>query len=511
MKETTTTNKEVLMNWKDLLSDERLNKRFTTLDDSDSEKFNRFVVDCFTEDYDLIINSAAFRRLQDKTQVFPLEQCDYIRTRLTHSLEVSSIARQLGLSLLNDKENSFLSNLSEDEDKMRLRRDIPQVLACAGLLHDLGNPPFGHFGEDAIRNWFRQNLKKIEFKDSTIEGTLRKHPNGEQMVRDLENFEGNAQTLRILVKAKKQREKINVSYAVISTLMKYTCNSVDFDANSEIKFKKKLGYFLAEEQIIREISETVGTLSEETINRHPLSYLLEAADDMAYLTSDLQDAFKKKLIHPKDFLDFYAKKTDEIQHRDKKDDFHLKCTRDLLNKLKNLETKHRLSYDTVGSWINEVRFWLQFCVMFNFREHVIHDESIPDKSYASDMFEGSNQEYTIEILKEAMKEFVYEHDSIVRLECSANTVISFLLDNFIKAAIYSDDKEPNKMTEIDQKYVNLISEDIKDYYTKTRKNEDGDEAETYNLYLRILMVTDFISGMTDSYARSLYRELSTMS
>ena len=142
----------------------------------------------FEKDYHRIIGSASFRRLQDKTQVFPLDKSDFIRTRLTHSMEVSSIARSLGQNIA---ENILLYKKDEGF-KPHMKEDICNILQCAGLIHDIGNPPFGHYGEVAIREWFERNLSKIEFHGCPVDQLLN-----EQMLADLYHFEGNAQALRL--------------------------------------------------------------------------------------------------------------------------------------------------------------------------------------------------------------------------------------------------------------------------------------------------------------------------
>jgi len=194
------------MEWSKLLSEKRQVEK-----EKEPNDFSKYPISEFEKDYQTIISSAAFRRLQDKTQVFPLDKSDFIRTRLTHSIEVSTIARQLGI-MLTQNETQYLKQ--EFRRNPKLVHDIPVVLSCAGLLHDIGNPPFGHFGEVVIGDWFKDELKRENFlfKGRKIADIL-----SEQMKCDLMNFEGNAQALRILSKITNNADghDINLSYGVL--------------------------------------------------------------------------------------------------------------------------------------------------------------------------------------------------------------------------------------------------------------------------------------------------------
>ena len=185
------------MEWRSLLSVKKL------VEEAEPEQFSQYPINEFEKDYNKIVSSAAFRRLQDKTQVFPLDKSDFIRTRLTHSIEVSTIARQLGIMISKNTTKYKPKDINEMEAEQ-----IASILLCAGLLHDLGNPPFGHFGETVIGDWFKSKLQSIEYKGKSLKSWLTP-----QMIADLENFEGNAQALRILLKAKYDSD-INLSFAI---------------------------------------------------------------------------------------------------------------------------------------------------------------------------------------------------------------------------------------------------------------------------------------------------------
>lgn len=475
------------MEWVTLLSTEKLAE-----EDPDPREFAQYPINAFEKDYSKIVSSAAFRRLQDKTQVFPLDKSDFVRTRLTHSIEVSTIARQLGIMISQNETQYRPTDVGAPEAK-----NIPSVLLCAGLLHDLGNPPFGHFGETTIGEWFKDHLKTIEYKNHPLKELL-----SEQMIRDLEHFEGNAQALRILAKAKHNSE-INLSVSVISTLVKYPTDSLSFsEDDSDIK-RHKMGYYYAEKDTFSHISEIAGTKStNEMINRHPLAYMLEAADDIAYSTADLEDAFKKELFTLDEFIDFFESSYDHrraVPHGSA--EFY---SQSLINELKAKRGRQSSPVQdrkAFKEWLVRVRRWLMYIAVYRFSRSY---SDIMAGNFQDDLFYYTNHTKTIAILKDAMKQFVFNSPEILKLELSSQSILSFLLDKFVHAVLYFDyANEEFKPSKADAKYLSIFSDNYKQDYRAAKTEE-----ENTDLYLRLLMVTDYISGMTDTYARTLYRELS---
>ena len=216
------------MEWKRLLSSARVGNEDNTYDGRDLRSE-------FEKDYHRIIVSASFRRLQDKTQVFPLDRSDFIRTRLTHSLEVSSIGRSLAQNI----GASIISEGLDPEFTETMRDEISAILQCAGLIHDIGNPPFGHFGEEAIREWFIKKLPTLEIGGAPAERFLT-----EQQRLDLLHFEGNAQGLRMVTRLDYpvQRFGMNLTFGLLSAVMKYPTSSLQMGSSASEACRRKMGY-----------------------------------------------------------------------------------------------------------------------------------------------------------------------------------------------------------------------------------------------------------------------------
>ncbi|WP_083455899.1 dGTP triphosphohydrolase [Desulfosarcina cetonica] len=241
----------------------------------------------FNSDYSRISMSAPFRRLQDKAQVFPLEPNDFVRTRLTHSIEVSGVARSIGVLA----EKWLLENGHLSQDKIG---HIPSILASVGLAHDIGNPPFGHFGEKCIQVFFKKNEELL--KDLN-----------EMEKADLLNFDGNVQGLRLLLRLGLASDEFsyNLTFPTLATIVKYPKDSITGNQRSSKNISlKKYGFYQTDKDKYEEINYTL-QLSHE---RHPLCYLLEAADDICYSVSDIEDGFKKNTITLDFLLDNLSEK-----------------------------------------------------------------------------------------------------------------------------------------------------------------------------------------------------------
>ena len=458
----------------------------------------------FEKDYQRIISSSSFRRLQDKTQVFPLDKSDFIRTRLTHSLEVANFARSIGRMI-----GMRIINEGLDPDfTMQTKEDICAVLECAGLLHDIGNPPFGHFGEDAIRDWFKENLGKYDYNGRPVADLLNDQQKG-----DFYHFEGNTQALRVVTKLHFMVDKygMNLTQALLCTIMKYPGSSLEIhydkdDPDRDIA-RKKMGYFYADRETFLRATEGCGTYGR----RHPLAFALEAADDIAYRTADIEDAVKKKLISVPElvrelklFLD-QAKILDFTEGAEGQEE--IEQAERLISKLQSkYDQAIENGYENpdlyaIQNWIVRVQGIMLGCAVDSF---ITHYDSIMEGNYKTELLEGTKGQLVMDALGDITLRYAFLSEPILKLEVAADAIFSFLLERLVGALVYYDTPYwKEKSSAVDKKMIGLISSTFMQNY---KIYSDGCD-ERDKLYLRLILATDYVSGMTDGYAKRLYQEL----
>lgn len=438
------------MNWQQLLSA----KRFGMEEYHDPKQHDRTD---FQRDYDRLIFSSPFRRLQNKTQVFPLPGSIFVHNRLTHSIEVSSVGRSLGVVVGKELQKKY-PDLEADFE------EIGSIVAASCLAHDLGNPPFGHSGETAITSYFSEGKGKA-LKDAVIAEGGR----WEDFIR----FEGNANSIRLLIHQFKGRRKggFAMTYSMLAAIAKYPYSSENSGK------KGKFGFFQAEEDSFKKIAEELGMirLCEAPLQyaRHPLVYLVEAADDICYEVMDMEDAHKLGIFLTEEtktlFLNFFPE--DRQEHM-----------------------KHTMS--RVGD-VNEQIAYLRSSVIGLLVKECTQAFLVHEKEILNGTFEGPLIKHISERPRKAYQECVslsfkriYKSKDVVDIELAGHRIIGFLLDTFI-AAIQKPDGN----------YSKLLLSRIPEQY----------EVDSGSLYTRILAVLDFVSGMTDVYALDLYRKITGMS
>ncbi len=483
------------MNWTQLMCAERL-RQYTKPGGSSDLRTE------FEKDYHRIISSPSFRRLQDKTQVFPLDNSDFIRTRLTHSLEVSSFAKSLGQSvgarIINE---GLAADFTE-----RTKADICDVLQCAGLIHDIGNPAFGHFGESAIQDWFRKNLESIDYNGVKLTSVLN-----EQMLNDFYHFEGNTQAFRVVTKLHflVDEHGMNLTKALLATIIKYPGSSLEIDYDRKDPNRKvihkKMGYFYADKDNFDDVERSCGLGG----CRHPLTYLLEAADDIAYNTADIEDAVKKGNLNYrllKEELDKYTKEISKAAE----DDSVEEETGFLINASRMLEKYFNRALNNgygnpdlyaVQNWIVRVQGLLISSATDAF---INNYESIMNGTFNDDLLGASAGSGLVDALSDIAYRYVFISKPILKLEVAASSIFDFLLDRFTDAFVYFDTPfwKANK-TALREKLTMLMSENYLRIYFRYSEGKD----ESHKLYLRLLLVMDYVCGMTDSYAKRMYQEL----
>lgn len=445
-------------NWDNLLNPERRRTTTKVAEDKRSE---------FERDYDRLVSSSSLRRLQDKTQVFPLERHDFVRTRLTHSLEVSTLGRSFAIDVVRTLSEKGIQDLRDKETQ------IAAILSTICLAHDIGNPPFGHFGESAIRSWFHK--RRTEFTLTVPQ------------LNDFLLFEGNAQGFRILTYLQCLNDEygLNLTYGTLASYHKYTASSTEVDSNKG-RSRHKVGYYTSESKVFSAIQDRTGLNGA----RHPLAFLMEAADDIMYSTVDLEDALKKRVIHFDiilEALDVALKGTSHVyiveairrvwRERRSEGWSHREADQIACHNLKILAVG-RMFRACVDAFVNNYTSIMEGKF----------DDALIDKSTASDLHA---------VLKKVAQDQVYSSQAVALQEVIGAKVIHTLLDRFVPALMSSKRTNPGTL---EGKLFNLISVSLRELNRIHGKGLSDN-------YDQLQLVTDFVCGMTDAYAHSLYRRL----
>lgn len=445
------------MNWNNCFSNARFGQEYRSVQQRTA----------YERDYDRLIFSAAFRRLQDKTQVFPLPGPILVHNRLTHSLEVASVGRSLG-KLVGQE----LASLAGEEAQEFYRTDLSSVIAAACLAHDIGNPSFGHSGESAISAYF------TDAAGESINGnSLRSHFN-EAEWQDLTHFEGNANSLRILTHhyANRQQGGYQLTISTLAAIAKYPCESLAADGAGI--HRKKYGFFQSEKESFRQIAGLAGMIQEETApevyKRHPFVYLVEAADDICYRVIDWEDAHRLGILDSRTAVNALLNLL-ETGRRERMDRIHAT--------LKTLEGDSR----------EQLAFLRAMCINL-LVETVVNGFIQNESALLTGMYNRSLIDGVDPLLGEALNEInnitvkrIYNHESVVKIELAGYEVMHSLLSHFIPAVLKADPSHREK------KVLKLLPDQYKE--------------EGCTFYGKALNVVDFIAGMTDSYAMELYKNL----
>lgn len=448
------------MDWLSLLRKGRLGEG------SAKESTHKSVRTGFQVDYDRIVFSPAFRRLQNKTQVFPLPKSDFVRNRLTHSLETASVGRSLG-NLVGEQLLIRYSHLREGYTF----QDFGALVSAACLAHDIGNPPFGHAGEDAISSYF-QSKSSQDF----LEGL------SERQIADLQHFEGNAAGFRILSHTPSALSQIpdgiGLSHATYATFVKYPKPSAPDLKHTGIQHFKKYNFFDPEVTTYSQIAQELGIQSREiegtlVFNRYPLAYLVEAADDICYTIIDFEDGFQMNLIP-----------FDEIQETLMALIGENNINIDRYNQLTSKSTK--IAY-LRSKAINAL-------VQATSEAFLQHETAILAGSFNASLLDHIPHGKIVAHIKRRSFDQIYSSTNIVKIEAAGYKVLPGLLDIFVRS-IFED------INPFNRKLQKLIPDE---YLAPGRKPFDDP-------YTNLLNVTMFIASMTDQHAIGLYRDLNGIS
>ena len=433
-------------------------------------------------DYDRILFSTPVRRLADKTQVFPLDKNDSVRTRLTHSHEVSNLARSIGAALVFQPEKGIGQGVANSN------RNIPALLAAVGLVHDLGNPPFGHQGEHAIQSWFSTN-KNVLCDLKT-----------EQQKQDFLRFEGNAQAFRLVTRLQLINDAygLDLTYATLAAMMKYPTASNELVDDHVAK--KKHGFFASEKHIVVDVHRATGLAFGK---RHALTYVMESCDDIAYVVLDAEDAVKKGLASFSDLMAFLKAKSNNDPLIDKVVD-QSKEKHKNHQKIPNLSplelndvSMQRFQVYAIGGMVNAVT------KAFNKNQ-----DKLLQGSLLNPLIKESDAKELCAKLKEFSKLHAYSHSSVLGLELQGFNVIQGLMD-MLWAAIVDRSKTDILGSTRKHPFTKYVYQRISENYRRIFENPTVDDKSLPLRYRECLLLTDMISGMTDSFALDLYNDLSS--
>ncbi len=424
----------------------------------------------YERDYDRIIFSSSFRRLQNKTQVFPLPERVFVHNRLTHSLEVASVGRSLGMIVGEAlAELPALANNPLAQDFYR--NQLKSVISAACLAHDLGNPAFGHSGEEAISKYFldRQNDQgfRAAFSDAEWE--------------DLISFEGNANALRLLSRQFNGRLKggQQVTYTTLASILKYPCESLARD-KTKGKHRSKYGYFQSDKAVFETLVEKLPFRKDSdqplAYFRHPFVFLVEAADDICYSIIDYEDAHRLGILT-------YAEVREDFMALLEADP-----NTDISRVHRNLENLREDKNESVAYLRAKViNLLVQACA----DAFLAHADDLLQANFKSSLLSSLEpfQKALSRIEKKSIGR-IYSHESVMKIELAGFKIMSGLIEDFVEAALM-----PAKLRQKrHQKILALIP------YQYIFKEEDSP-------YEKVMSILDFVSGMTDNYALELYRNL----
>jgi len=429
----------------------------------------------FERDYDRIIFSSAFRRLQNKTQVFPLPKHVFVHNRLTHSLEVACIGRSLGKIV--GAEITKIKEVEQNKNVLDFYKDhLKNVISAACLAHDLGNPAFGHSGEEAISKHF---LDKKDDKKFTSQFSVEEWD-------DLIKFEGNANSLRVLTRKSSNNLDggYRLTYSTLASIMKYPCAANESKGKKGPTHLKKYGYFQADKKVFDAITKEVKMINDadngNAFFRHPFTYLVEAADDIAYNIIDFEDAHRLGILTTEEITSIFL----DLLKLSKNDNFSK--TQETATKLDS-NPNEKISYLRAKA--------INFLTISSAQVFIDNADKIIKGEFEGSLVQKIPDAQTIlEKIETISVNRIYNHNSVVKIELAGFKIMSALISDFVEAVLMPKSERIKRHDKI----IRLIP----NQYLFN---------ETNTSYEKVMCILDLMSGMTDLYALELYRNLQGIS
>lgn len=487
------------MDWKKYLSSVRMRKSSINIDQR--KEHNDFRTD-IESDFGRVIFSSACRRLHDKTQVFPLTTDDNIHSRLTHSMEVMNIGQSFVFTLCESEEFKRHTGL----DEVTILRDLAAALKVACLVHDIGNPPFGHFGEDSLQSYFKELFKTPPaWMSNEVQAELKKlGEDNSEIGADYTEFDGNAEGLRVLTKLQfiESLDGLNLTCASLGAFMKYP-NAALKNKNAYIGLHKH-GVLTSEKEVLDKVVEACGlSKGDNEIMRHPLSFLMEAADSICYLTMDIEDGLKKKWLTVGDVCE-------QINSYGNREGISFDDNAKLL--LDSIEkTANDGSVNGRKQIMNLRTYLMGYLIDLALRNFIDNIIEIEEGTYPKELIKDDGNGIA-EALGDICKQYILNSREVISLEITGKSVIYGILDAYVKM-FFSDDKNlRNRAKRLISKTIFLTT--LQEHLERTGSKDMADNAydkfdvKDFSAEEKLRILRDYVSCMTDKFALNHYRKLS---
>lgn len=502
------------MNWEQLISSKRL--RQSNADGNRKNMSNQLDTrNPFESDFGRVVFSAASRRLHDKTQVFPLTSDDNIHSRLTHSMEVMNIGLSFSIYLCSNEDFQKHTGLSEIE----ILRKINPILKTACLVHDIGNPPFGHFGEEVFQDYFLDLITDIkailagtqvtnqianciyESLDEDQKKETLSILNKNEIIDDYIHFDGNAQGLRVLNKLQYLGDLygLNLTYGTLAATLKYP-NFGSPEKDGSIA-KHKHGVFYTEKESVKLIAKDCGMLlPDETIIRHPLAFLMEAADSICYLVMDIEDAISKNWLSS-NTVENMIKECPNIEEK-------------VINKLiNNRDINKGLDGPSMKDWVMMRTTLLSHLMEVATNNFINHLSDIEKGNYNEELIEDGDGVYSV--LKSLTNQYVLKRREIISLEITGRAVINGLFDSYLTMLFHKNKKVRSRAKSLISKSIlkTVLHEHLKEKNPEISGNDvdcaykDWD-VKDFSVEERFRLIRDYVACMTDKFALTQYQKIS---